>query len=257
VNQEDPSVDAQKVSLFNRATSLASFLSDRLCQNSLCEFSLANSGTLGLPCAVVEILLLVEDKRFPTHLGVDFFGVLRALLANPRNNVLQGASTISQQIFTMRRFALTSTRPERTVRFKIHQVWWAIYQETLSCKVDILTEYVNKVYVGRSHWGLNQAAFGYFNMSMNEINPAQAFFLAERIGSPNSIRPGRLLNLMARVAIRDYFARYSIDEMSVIDVYRYVYGDNQRLDDLNRRRETAEETKSSHVIVSSGQLDAL
>jgi membrane peptidoglycan carboxypeptidase len=198
---------------------------------------------MGLPCAVVEILLLVEDKRFPTHFGVDISGVLRALLANPRKNVLQGASTISQQIFTMRRFALTSTRSDRTVLFKIHQAWWATYQETRSSKVDILTEYVNNVYVGRSHWGLDQAAFGYFNVPLNEISPAQAFFLAERIGSPNSIRPGRLLNLMARVAIRDYFARYSTDAMSVIEVYRSVYGESQRdsvnsiEDEKSRRRQ--------------------
>lgn len=250
-------MDAQRISLFNRANSLASFFSDRLSENSLCEFSLANSGLMGLPCAVVEILLLVEDKRFPAHCGIDLFGVLRALLVNPRKNVLQGASTISQQIFTMRRFALTGKRSGRTVLFKLHQAWWTICQETRSCKVDILAEYVNNVYVGRSHWGLNHAAFGYFNVSLNEINPAQAFFLAERIGSPNSIRPGRLLNLMARVAIRDYFARYSTDEISVIEVYRSVYGDNQRLTDLNRRRETAEETKLNHVIVSPGRLDAL
>ena len=248
---------AKRVSLIGSGTAFATLLSDRLVRTSLSDFAEAFSGVLGLPCALVEMLLLVEDKRFPTHIGVDLFGVMRALMANPRKDVLQGASTISQQIFTMRRLACTRMKPNRTVLFKIQQAWWAIYHETRSCKVDILAEYVNKVYMGRSHRGLKQAALGYFTIPVSEVSAAQAFFLAERIGSPNVIRPGRLLNLMARVAIQDYFLRFSTDETSVVEVYRSVYGNDQKLQDLDRRRDTAEEAKARHVIISPTQLDPL
>jgi membrane peptidoglycan carboxypeptidase len=250
-------MEAKRVSLISSGTAYASRLSDRLVQTSLSKFAEELSGILGLPRALVEVLLLVEDKRFATHIGVDFFGVVRALLANPRKNVLQGASTISQQIFTMRWIAATRMRPDRTVLFKIQQAFWAICHENSSCKVDILTEYVNNVYLGSSHRGLERASLGYFGIPVSKVSAAQAFFLAERIGSPNFIRPGRLLNLMARIATQGYFLRFSTTETSVVEVYRSVYGNDPKLQDLHRRRDTAEEVKARHVLIAPTQLEPL
>lgn len=211
---------------------------------------------IDLPNSLIEVLLLLEDKRFPNHPGVDIFGIMRAMLANPRKNVLQGGSTLSQQLFSMRSQEALHKRHKRTLSFKLNQALWAFRHEAQTNKIDILTEYVNHVYLGRSHRGLSDAAWGYFGIAIQRISGAQAFFLAERIGSPNAIRPARLINLLNRNAIQNYFNRFQTSRESVLQVYLSVYGDLQDLCELNGKLSLTEEVTTTHGSISI-QLDHL
>jgi len=218
-------VDEKQASFLSLLSTSASSISDKLLGDSIVRFAECISTQLGVPQFLIEILLLIEDKRFPQHPGFDYLAILRAIFANPRSDVLQGASTISQQIFTMREVTRSGRRPKRDMSFKVKQLIWAAHHERRHHKAKILSEYLDSVYVGRSHDGVVSGASGYFGVPIECLDPAQAFFLIERIGSPNVVRPARVVNLLNRVQIQEFLIRSKIDSTHVVEVYSSIFGD--------------------------------
>src|SRR4051812_5939967 len=101
-------------------------ISDRLFHSTTSGASRRWAAELGLPTYVVELVLLIEDKRFPIHLGVDPLAVVRSALRNAtRRAVAEGASTLVQQLYDVRRESAGQERL-RTWRRKLGQAAWAI-----------------------------------------------------------------------------------------------------------------------------------
>jgi hypothetical protein len=203
-------------------TARLSLLSDWICGPLVARAARKYSSTIRTPDHFVEMLLLVEDKRFLVHFGIDPIAIARAMTFNLRQGSLQGGSTIAQQIFTIR--MTRSKRFPRSLAYKLTQIAWALGESAIRSRASLLREYVETVYWGRSYHGLDRAVEGYFGGSRSSLSVAQSFFLAERIAAPNRISERRIANLLERVPIKTNIVRYGGTSAEVLKVYKKVYG---------------------------------
>lgn len=120
-----------------------SAVSDRLCESLVERSAKKYSEVLRTPSYFLEMLLLVEDKRFAIHFGIDPIAIARALIFDMRGGALQGASTIAQQVYNIRQSR--GGKRSRTLSHKVRQIAWAMSACTLNSKVHLLTEYLDGV----------------------------------------------------------------------------------------------------------------
>ncbi len=142
-----------------------------------------------VPKHLQDAVVVTEDVRFWGHLGVDPFGILRALFKNVKaGGVEEGASTLTQQL--VKNYYLTS---ERTMRRKITEAAMAVILDARYSKEEILEAYLNDIYLGRNRsisiLGVGEASRFYFGKPVSEIGIAEAALLAGMIKSPNNYSP--------------------------------------------------------------------
>ena len=142
-----------------------------------------------LPPHVGQAFLAIEDRRFYAHIGIDPWGIARAMIRNLRTGgVREGGSTISQQL------AKTSfLSPDRTVVRKAQEALIALWLEVWLSKEEILSRYLSNVYFGDNIYGLRAAARHYFNVDPEELTVPQAAMLAGVVNSPSRLAPTRNL----------------------------------------------------------------
>jgi penicillin-binding protein 1A len=134
---------------------------------------------------LVQAVLSVEDRRFRYHLGVDPIGILRAAHRNEEaGGVVQGGSTITQQLVKMRYVG-----DDRTYTRKLREALTAVWLETHLSKDEILTRYLNSVYMGAGAYGVAAAARLYFDKSPADVTVAEAAMLAGLIKAPTQFNP--------------------------------------------------------------------
>lgn len=150
----------------------------------------------------LALLLLIEDKRFPIHPGVDPFAVVRALAScvSP-NRFTEGGSTISQQLYDIQRNERGFPRAT-TLRRKLAQSAWALTTELRMSKSDILASYLQRAYVGRGYWGFANGSEGYFERPPEQLSPPEQFFLIDRLAAPEIVVPNRIYELLRRPLVR-------------------------------------------------------
>lgn len=177
--------------------------SDRLFEHQIFRSAKDFATPLNVPTHLIQMLLLIEDKRFGVHPGVDPISIMRAFSLNLLGGDLQGASTITQQLYDVRNMESDNgySRP-RTLHRKLNQAAWSIRRELLSTKVEILNEYISKVYWGNNYFGIDSASEGYFGTRRFELTAAESFFLAEKLASPNRTYVKRVEALLERSAVR-------------------------------------------------------
>ncbi len=141
-----------------------------------------------LPKYVTYATIAIEDKEFYRHQGVSLVsGVLRAVRENlfhTNGNVLQGGSTITQQLV---KSALLS--PERTIARKTKEVILALMVEHKYSKDQILELYLNQVPYGGTAWGIEEASKLYFGKRANELTLPEAALLAGLPQAPSLYSP--------------------------------------------------------------------
>ncbi len=136
-----------------------------------------------IPPVLVDAVLAAEDRGFFEHGGVDPAGIVRALVANIRNQgVTQGGSTITQQY--VKNVYLSQ---ERTLTRKIKEAALSVKVERELSKQEILTRYLNTIYLGRGAYGVEAAARQYFNKDIGQLTLPEAAYLAGLIRSPESM----------------------------------------------------------------------
>lgn len=189
---------------------VSDFLFSRLVFVSANRFA----SNLNVPPHFLVHLFSIEDKRFLLHPGVDPIAMVRAAASNIAGNRLQGASTITQQLYHAIR-QCKGLRRERTIKRKLRQITWAVYEDACYPKEEILDHYLGIVYWGRSYFGVDAAAHGYFNSKKSDLSVAQSFFLVERLARPNSVSLRRVESLLQRPPIALLFATNAtaIDEL--------------------------------------------
>ena len=134
---------------------------------------------------MVSAVLAAEDHNFFRHFGVDLVGVARAAFVNlKQGGVKEGGSTITQQL--VRAVALTR---DRTLERKIREALLALRVERRFQKAKILEAYLNDIYFGDGHYGVETAARGYFGKSASDLAPAEAALLAGVIRCPSTCSP--------------------------------------------------------------------
>ncbi len=132
-----------------------------------------------IPQLLKDAVILIEDKGFYKHKGVDFTGLIRAFLVNLRSGkILQGGSTITQQL--AKNLFLTQ---ERSYRRKIQEILIALLIERKLTKEEILERYFNKIYYGHGNYGVQAASLYYFDKPVNDLSVAEIAMIA---GLPNS-----------------------------------------------------------------------
>ena len=156
---------------------------------------------MALPPYVGQAFIAIEDRRFFRHVGIDPWGIARALVRNwSAGQVREGGSTISQQL------AKTSfTGGERTLGRKAQEALITLWLEARLSKEEILSRYISNVYFGNNIYGLRAAAHFYFNTAPEHLTLAQAALLAGLVNAPNRLAPNRNLagaQARARLVLR-------------------------------------------------------
>ena len=138
-----------------------------------------------LPPALPQAVMATEDRHFYSHFGLDLIGLARAFAVNLRaGHVVQGGSTISQQL--AKNLFLT---PERSLKRKVQELLMALWLERKFTKDQILTLYLNRVYLGSGSWGVDAAAKRYFDTSARNLNLYQSALLAGLLKAPSRYNP--------------------------------------------------------------------
>lgn len=137
-----------------------------------------------IPSYLKNAVVAIEDERFYEHGGVDYWGVLRATLANLKGRLAQGASTITMQV--ARNFFLTN---EKSFTRKIYEVLLAWKIEANLSKEQILELYMNQIFLGQRSYGFGSAAQIYFGKDIQRISIAEAAMLAGLPKAPSAYNP--------------------------------------------------------------------
>lgn len=138
-----------------------------------------------LPRYLPQAVIATEDRRFYSHFGVDLRGLLRAVVANLRaGEIVQGGSTITQQL--AKNLFLS---PDRTLKRKIQESLLALWLEHRFTKDQILTIYLNRVYLGAGSFGVDAAARRYFGKPARQVTLYEAAVLAGLLKAPSRYSP--------------------------------------------------------------------
>ncbi len=138
-----------------------------------------------IPPVVVDAFLAAEDDRFFEHPGVDWQGLVRALVSNlSAGGVREGGGTITMQL--ARNTILTS---ERTLRRKLKEVFLAMRFEREFSKQEILTLYLNRIFLGQRAYGIGAAAEVYFDKDVADLTLPEAALIAGLPRSPSRDNP--------------------------------------------------------------------
>jgi penicillin-binding protein 1A len=138
-----------------------------------------------LPPNLINAVVATEDRRFFDHVGIDFFGIIRAFYANREaGRIVQGGSTITQQLAK-----LLFLKPERTVKRKIQEILLAVQLERHFTKEQILTFYLSRAYFGSGNYGIESAAKHYFGKNVSQLNLNESALLAGILKAPSKLSP--------------------------------------------------------------------
>ena len=138
-----------------------------------------------LPTYLPHAVISTEDRRFYNHSGIDLIGVARAMVINLKaGRVVQGGSTISQQ--AAKNLFLT---PDRTFKRKYQELLLAFWLEQKFTKDQILTIYLNRVYLGSGTYGVDAAARKYFSVPATKLTVFQAAIIAGLLKAPSRLNP--------------------------------------------------------------------
>ncbi|NCY25250.1 MAG: hypothetical protein EBX37_10420, partial [Alphaproteobacteria bacterium] len=137
------------------------------------------------PTSLVDAVVATEDRNFYHHFGVDPLGLARAMFVNMRaGHVVQGGSTITQQV--AKNVFLT---PERSFLRKLKEMLLAIKLEARYSKKDILSIYLNRVYLGAGSYGVDAASRRYFDKSARELSLSESAIMAGLLKAPSRYAP--------------------------------------------------------------------
>ena len=144
-----------------------------------------------VPKLLSEGLKSIEDKEFDTHQGISLRGIFRAFLANLQSGeVRQGGSTLTQQL--VKSYYLTN---RQTLERKLKEVAMALILEARFSKTDLLTAYINEIFLGqngsRAIHGFGLGSYYYFNKPIVELNPSEIATLISIIRGPSYYNPFR------------------------------------------------------------------
>jgi len=167
-----------------------------------------------VPQVVVDAFLASEDDRFFHHPGVDWQGLVRALAINvSAGGVREGGGTITMQL--ARNTVLTS---ERTLRRKLKEVFLALRIEREFTKEEILTQYLNRIFLGQRAYGVGAAAEVYFNKRVEDLTLPEAALIAGLPRSPSRDNPAASIDRAH--ARRSYVLRRMVETGKIDEAQR-------------------------------------
>lgn len=157
----------------------------RLIADLYAEQNRTNVKLKDLPPTVSQAVIATEDERYYEHAGLDFIGMLRALITDIRaGDAVAGGSTITQQYIKT-----TFLTPERSLKRKMSEAILAYRLEDRYTKDQILEMYLNTIYFGHGAYGIQTAAEVYFGKNATELTIPETALIAGVIKSPRRFSP--------------------------------------------------------------------
>jgi len=187
-----------------------------------------------IPPVVVHAVLAAEDDRFFQHPGVDWQGVLRAILvAATTMEASQGGSTLTQQL--VRTTLITN---EKQLRRKLREVFLSLQLENELSKQEIFTLFVNTQFLGQRSYGFAAAAETYFGKPLGEIDASEAALLAGILKAPSKLNPAASLQgasdrrayVLRRMHALEYLDDDAYRSARATPVSRDLYGPRVEVD---------------------------
>ena len=170
-----------------------------------------------VPQYLIDALLVTEDSRFYSHNGVDFKGLMRAIVTLvTKRDKSQGGSTITMQV--ARNFFLSR---KKTYLRKLNEILLALKIERALTKEQILTLYLNKIYLGYRAYGVAAAAQVYYGKKVENITLDEAAIIAGLPKAPSAINP--LKNPKAAKKRRDHVLKRMLTNKFIS---KEVYNEN-------------------------------
>jgi len=158
--------------------------------------------------------IAIEDSRFLQHRGIDFKGILRAVVTVLKSGqVKQGASTITMQV--ARNFYFTN---EKTLDRKLREAFLALKIENELGKEEILELYFNKIFLGKRAYGIGSAAEIYYGKKVDELTLAQSAMIAGLPKAPSRYNP---ITNPKRAKIRRNYILKRMSDLSFISPEEY------------------------------------
>ncbi|OFQ05692.1 penicillin-binding protein [Streptococcus sp. HMSC062D07] len=147
-----------------------------------------NAQSNEVPIELVNAIVSIEDHRFFNHRGIDSIRIAGAFLRNlTSRGGLQGGSTLTQQLIKLTYFSTSSS--DQTISRKAQEAWLAIQLERTATKQEILTYYINKVYMSNGNYGMQTAAENYYGKDLKDLSIPQLALLAGMPQAPNQYDP--------------------------------------------------------------------
>ena len=145
-----------------------------------------------VPKVMIDALRAGEDARYYKHQGVDYFGIVRAVVLNVKaHEVNQGASTITQQLarnaYNLKNEAVI--RHETGIQRKLVEAFLARRIEHRYSKEQILEYYLNRIYFGSGFYGIRSASLGYFGKEPKDLKAEECAAIVGLIKNPNGLTP--------------------------------------------------------------------
>ena len=138
-----------------------------------------------IPDMLVNAVVSVEDKRFYKHHGVDLISIVRAMVQNAKaGSIVQGGSSITQQLSKLLFFS-----DEQSYARKLKEAVTAIRMDIKYDKDEIITMYLNEIYLGGGAFGVYEASQTYFHKTPMELSAAECAMLAGIIQAPSAYCP--------------------------------------------------------------------
>ena len=147
----------------------------------------SNASIQEIPTDLVNAIVAIEDQRFFNHRGVDVIRIVGSFLNNLTSDSLHGGSTLDQQFIKLTYFS--TSKEDQTLKRKIQEAWLAMQLERRNTKQEILTYYVNKVYMSNGNYGMKTAARAFYGKELKDLSIAQAALLAGMPQAPNQYDP--------------------------------------------------------------------
>jgi penicillin-binding protein 1A len=138
-----------------------------------------------VPPYLPQAIIAIEDRRFYSHIGIDVLGMARAMVRNVMaGHLVQGGSTLTQQL--AKNLFLS---PQKTAKRKIQEMMLALWLEHTYTKDQILTAYLNRVYLGTGAYGVDAAARTYYDKPARDLDLRESAVIAGLLRAPSRYAP--------------------------------------------------------------------
>jgi penicillin-binding protein 1A len=140
-----------------------------------------------IPIQLVNAITSIEDHRFFNHRGIDPIRIASSVLHNASSDTTQGGSTLTQQLIKLSFFSTKES--DQTLKRKAQEAWMAVQIERTHTKAEIMTLYINKVYMANGYYGMRTAALAYYGKELKDLTLAQTALIAGMPQAPISYDP--------------------------------------------------------------------
>ena len=204
-----------------------------------------------VPQTLIDALLSTEDRRFFSHGGFDVRGLVRAFAANLRaGGVRQGGSTITQQV------AKAFLSSERTWSRKVKELIFARRLEARYSKREILSLYLNHIFLGNGAYGVEAAARKYFDKDVAELDLGQQAMIAGLAQAPSRYSPfvSEAAALKRRAEVLDNMVENGVLSRADADKWKQApLGQKERPDFFHERTPYFSEQVRRDLVKQLGQ----